>query len=114
MGLKVMPIQGADEPLCLIVAHEVADQEDAGHMQANFLSTLAHELPLPLNTMHGYLDLSLMGVTGELNIYHREFVQRPRTISLYFYDLLDVLLLNSRTHIWQARLNHIVITLQVL
>ncbi len=112
MGLKVMPIQGADEPLCLIVAHEVADQEDAGHMQANFLSTLAHELRSPLNTMHGYLDLALMGVAGELNEQQREFVQRARASSEHLYALLEDLLLISRAEIGQVRLNRDVINLQ--
>ena len=112
MGLKVMPIQGADEPLCLIVAHEVADQEDAGHMQANFLSTLAHELRSPLNTMHGYLDLVLMGVAGELNEQQREFVQRARASSEHLYALLEDLLLISRAEIGQVRLNRDMINLQ--
>src|SRR5258708_9767543 len=103
MGLKVMPIQGADEPLCLIVAHEVADQEDAGHMQANFLSTLAHELRSPLHTMHGYLDLALMGVAGELNEQQREFVQRARASSEHLYALLEDLLLISRAQLRQVR-----------
>lgn len=112
IGLKVTPVQGADEGLCLIVAHEVADQEDADHRQANFLSTLAHELRSPLNTMHGYLDLALMGVAGELNEQQREFVQRARASSEHLYALLEDLLLISRAEIGQVRLNRDVINLQ--
>jgi PAS domain S-box-containing protein len=112
IGLKVTPVQGADEALCLIVAYEVADQEDAGHRQVNFLATLAHELRSPLNTMHGYLDLALMGVAGELNEQQREFVQRARASSEHLYALLEDVLLISRAEIGQVRLNRDVVNLQ--
>jgi signal transduction histidine kinase len=73
--------------------------------QTQFLSLLAHELRSPLNSIHGYLDLALMGVGGELNAQQHEFVQRARMASQHLYALLEDLLCIARADSGQLRLH---------
>jgi signal transduction histidine kinase len=72
---------------------------------SHFLSMVTHELRSPLNTINGYLDLTLEGVAGELNEQQREFLRRARAGSEHLYALLEDLLLASRADAGQLRLH---------
>jgi signal transduction histidine kinase len=78
------------------------------------LSTIAHELRSPLNTINGYLELALSGAGGALNAQQREFVQRARMGSEHLYALLEDLLLISRADADQLRLSREIISLSPL
>lgn len=72
---------------------------------SQMLSLVAHELRAPLNTINGFLDLSLEGVAGELNEQQREFLQRARAGSEQLYMLLEDLLLIARVDSGQLKLH---------
>jgi signal transduction histidine kinase len=80
------------------------EQEQVRLSQTQFLSLLSHELRAPLHSIHGYLDLALMGVGGELNAQQHEFVQRARMASQHLYALLEDLLCIARADSGQLRL----------
>ena len=105
VGLSITPVSAATKPLCLIVARDVTAIRDATRLKANFLSMITHELRSPLNAIHGYLDLTLTGIAGELNEQQREFVQRARSSSEHLYALVEDLLLVSRADSGQVRLS---------
>jgi len=86
---------------------ERSDQEQL----RTILSTIAHELRSPLNTINGYLELTLSGAGGELNAQQHEFVQRARMGSEHLYALLEDLLLISRADSDQLRLNREIVSL---
>ncbi len=79
--------------------------------RANFLSMITHELRSPLNTINGYLDLLLEGVSGDLTAQQRAFAQRARAGSEHLYALLEDLLVISRADAGQLRLNREIISL---
>src|SRR5579863_5454294 len=105
VGLSITPVSVTMEPLCLIVARDVTAIRDATRLKANFLSMITHELRSPLNAIHGYLDLALTGIAGELNDQQREFVQRARASSEHLFALVEDLLLVSRADSGQFRLS---------
>src|SRR5438067_2695590 len=112
IGLSITPVSTTHMPLCLIIARDVTAIRDATRMKANFLSMITHELRSPLNAIHGYLDLTLTGIAGDLNEQQREFVQRARASSEHLYALVEDLLLVSRADSGQVRLNREVTNLQ--
>jgi signal transduction histidine kinase len=71
---------------------------------SQLLSLVAHELRSPINTINGFLDLTLEGVAGELNEQQQEFLQRARAGSEHLYALLEDLLLIARADSEQLRL----------
>ncbi len=85
-----------------------SDQEQLRTM----LATIAHELRSPLNTINGYLELTLSGAGGKLNAQQQEFVQRARMGSEHLYALLENILLISRADTSHLRLNRDIISLQ--
>jgi PAS domain S-box-containing protein len=114
IGLSITPVAGSDEALSLIIARDVTATRALKQSQANFLSLITHELRSPLNTIHGYLDLALMGLAGELNEQQRDFVLRARSSSEHLYALLEDLLFISRADAAQVRLNRDVADLNEL
>jgi signal transduction histidine kinase len=82
----------------------MTEKEQVPVSQTQILSLLTHELRSPLNTIHGYLDLALMGAGGELNVQQHEFVQRARTASQHLYALLEDLLCVARADVGQLHL----------
>lgn len=75
------------------------------------LSTIAHELRSPLNTINGYLELMLAGAGGALNEQLRDFVQRARMGSEHLYAQLEDLLIIARADSDQLRLNREIVSL---
>lgn len=71
---------------------------------SQMLSLVAHELRAPINTINGFLDLTLEEVAGELNEQQREFLQRARAGSEQLYTLLEDLLLIARADSGQLSL----------
>jgi two-component system phosphate regulon sensor histidine kinase PhoR len=112
ISLTITPLTTADQPLSLLIVRDVTAIRETARLKANFLSMITHELRSPLNAIHGYLDLALSGIGGELNEQQREFVQRARSSSEHLYALIEDLLLISRADSGQARLNRALVSLQ--
>ncbi len=88
------------------------EQQEVARSKARFFSMITHELRSPLNSINGYLELTMSGAGGELNKQQYEFIQRARVGSEHLYALLENLLLISRADNGQMRLNCEVIRLQ--
>ncbi len=112
LGLTITPLVSSPQPLSLMVARDVTAIRDTARLKANFLSMVTHELRSPLNGIHGYLDLVLTGMGGDLNAQQREFVQRARSSSEHLYALIEDILLISRADSGQIRLNCALVSLQ--
>ncbi len=93
----------------MIQAH--SERQEAASTKARFFSMIAHELRSPLNSINGYLELTMSGAGGELNELQYEFLQRARMGSESFYTLLENLLLISRADNGQVRLKREIIRL---
>jgi len=96
VDFSVTPIMGADGPHVLLVGRDVTAMREMDQMKSNFLSMVSHELRGPLQTINGYLDLSLDGMGGELSGQLGEFLRRARAGSEHLTSLVDDLLLLSR------------------
>lgn len=112
IGLTITPLTMADQPLSLLIVRDVTAMRETVRLKSNFLSMITHELRSPLNAIHGYLDLALSGIGGELNQQQQEFVQRARSSSEHLYALIEDLLLVSRADSGQVRLNRALVSLQ--
>lgn len=66
--------------------------EQANVAKSRFLAIMSHELRTPLNAIIGYVELTLMGVTGEINERQRHNFERTLENSLRLKKLIDGIL----------------------
>lgn len=74
------------------VRHSRDQAEQANAAKTRFLAIMSHELRTPLNAIIGYVELTLMGVTGEINQRQEHNFERMLHNSLRLKKLIDDIL----------------------
>ncbi|HLJ80028.1 MAG TPA: PAS domain-containing sensor histidine kinase, partial [Ktedonobacterales bacterium] len=104
MDFSVTPVMSLEGRRALLVGRDITALREMDLMKSNFLSMVSHELRGPLNSINGYLDITLSGTGGELNDQHRIFVRRARASGEHLKALVEDLLLISRRDAGQFNL----------
>jgi signal transduction histidine kinase len=105
VDFSVTPVHAPQDRRLLLVGRDVTSAREMDQLKARFLSMVSHELRSPLQTITGYLELTLSGMGGTLSTEHAEFVHRARAASEHMTGLVDDLLLASRRDAGQFSLN---------
>ena len=76
------------------VFRDVTVEVEADRAKSEFVSTVSHELRTPMTSIKGYVDLLLMGSTGQLNELQNQFLKVVKSnadrLTLLVNDLLDI------------------------
>ena len=96
VDFSITPVSGPQGRRLLLVGRDVTAFREMDQMKANFLGMVAHELRGPLQTINGYLDLTLSGMAGGLTEQQAQFMRRVRAGSEHLTALVNDLLLISR------------------
>ncbi|NLG48686.1 MAG: GAF domain-containing protein, partial [Chloroflexi bacterium] len=56
------------------VLRDITTQKEIDQIKSDFLSVVSHELRTPLHSIKGFVDIILMGKTGEINELQRDFL----------------------------------------
>lgn len=88
----------------VIVMRDVTSQKEIDRMKSNFLSVVSHELRTPLHSIKGFVDIILMGKTGEINDLQRDFLTTVKESTTNLQRLIDDLLEFSRMEAGQIKL----------
>jgi len=87
------------------VLRDITTQKELERMKSNFLSVVSHELKTPLNSIKGFVDIILMGKTGEVNETQADFLTTVREQTAHLQSLIDDLLEFSRLDSGQVKLH---------
>ena len=100
------PIQAADglPRGVVVVLRDVTSQKELERMKSSFLSVVSHELRTPLHSIKGFVDIILMGKTGEINETQTDFLRTVRQQTTHLQNLIDDLLEYSRLESGQVKL----------
>src|SRR3954447_3488380 len=89
-----MGVQGA-----VLTLRDVTVERATERAKSDFLSIVSHELRTPLNSVMGFLDIILMGKTGELTELQKDFLgtakQEAVVLQRLINDVLDYSQLQS-------------------
>jgi len=88
----------------VMVMRDVTQQREIEQMKSDFLSVVSHELRTPLHSIKGFVDIILMGKTGEINDLQRDFLTTVKESSTNLQRLIDDLLEFSRMEAGQIKL----------
>jgi len=86
------------------VLRDITGQKELERMKSNFLSVVSHELKTPLHSIKGFVDIILMGKTGEISETQRDFLNTVRTQTGHLQNLIQDLLEFSRLESGQVKL----------
>jgi signal transduction histidine kinase len=99
-------VPGVDEHVrgVVIVMRDVTSQKELEQMKSDFLSVVSHELRTPLHSIKGFVDIILMGKTGEINALQRDFLGTVKDSTTSLQRLIEDLLEFSRMEAGQIQL----------
>lgn len=88
----------------VMVMRDITTQKEIEQMKSDFLSVVSHELRTPLHSIKGFVDIILMGKTGEVNDLQRDFLTTVKESTTSLQRLIDDLLEFSRMEAGQIKL----------
>jgi len=100
------PIWGADGGVraVITVLRDITSQKELERMKSNFLSVVSHELKTPLHSIKGFVNIILMGKTGEITETQADFLSTARDQATHLQNLINDLLEFSRLESGQVQL----------
>ncbi|MBC7235780.1 MAG: GAF domain-containing protein [Chloroflexi bacterium] len=96
----------------VVVMRDITSQKEIEQMKSDFLSVVSHELRTPLHSIKGFVEIILMGRTGEINELQRDFLTTVKESTINLQRLIDDLLEFSRMEAGQIKLRPEEISLQ--
>lgn len=78
------------------VFRDYTHEAEVDRLKSDFVSIVSHELRTPLTSIKGYLDLLLMGASGEFNKQQQSFLQIAKDNAERLHELVSDLLDLSR------------------
>ncbi len=99
-------VKGAgEEPRGVVmVMRDVTAQREIDRIKSDFLSVVSHELRTPLHSIKGFVEIILMGKTGEINALQRDFLTTVKDATTNLQRLINDLLEFSRMEAGQIKL----------
>ena len=76
----------------VVILRNVTRQKELEQLQSNFVSVVSHELKTPLHSIKGFVDIILMGKTGELNETQRDFLETTQEQTRHLQNIINDLL----------------------
>lgn len=76
------------------IIRDITREVEVDRLKSEFVATVSHELRTPMTSIKGFVDLLLMGASGELNEEQRHFLEIVRKnterLEVLVTDLLDI------------------------
>lgn len=76
------------------IFQDITHQVEVDRLKSEFVATVSHELRTPMTSIKGYVDVMLMGVSGQLNEQQNHFLQIVKSnterLAILVNDLLDI------------------------
>jgi len=100
------PITAADDEVrgVVTVLRDITSQKELERMKSNFLSVVSHELKTPLHSIKGFVDIILMGKTGQISETQADFLGTVSEQAAHLQNLINDLLEFSRLEAGQVQL----------
>ncbi|RMF28333.1 MAG: GAF domain-containing protein [Chloroflexi bacterium] len=95
LSIRLSPVHMGPRFLGVVaIFHDITKEVELNRAKSEFVSTVSHELRLPMTSIKGYTDLLILETAGPLTDQQREFLKIIKSnadrLSLLVNDLLDI------------------------
>ncbi len=95
IAVNLAPVYFRDEFMATVsIFRDVTHEVQVDRMKSEFIANVSHELRTPMTSIKGYVEVMLMGVTGQLSEQQEHFLKiiknNTERLNLLVNDLLDV------------------------
>ncbi len=102
VSLSVVPIASADgQREAAFIARDMSALHLANQVRSNFVSMVSHELRTPLNSVHGFIDLLMLGHMGKLTGEQRKYLGYAQEGVEQLILIVEDILLLTRSDVGQ-------------
>ena len=115
LSVNLAPVMNNNEFYGTVsVLRDITHLIEVDRLKSEFVATVSHELRTPMTSIKGYVDIMLMGVSGEMSDQQLRFLkvvqQNTERLTILVNDLLDL----SRIEAGQVNLERLPVELQKL
>ncbi|MGD9092047.1 MAG: GAF domain-containing protein, partial [Anaerolineales bacterium] len=95
IAVNLAPVSmGGDFLGTVSIFRDITHQVEIDRLKSEFVATVSHELRTPMTSIKGYVDILLMGATGEMNEQQVNFLDivkdNTERLEVLVNDLLDI------------------------
>ena len=95
--ISILPapvVLGGDFLGTVSIFRDITRDVEVDRLKSEFVATVSHELRTPMTSIKGFVELMLMGASGDINDEQRHFLEIVRTntnrLEILVNDLLDI------------------------
>jgi PAS domain S-box-containing protein len=115
VAVRLSPVRMRKEFLGTVsIFRDITHEVEVDRLKSEFVANVSHELRTPMTSIKGYVDLILMGATGELTDQQRSFLTVVKSNTERLVVLVNDLLEVSRLEAGRVNLNLKAIDLRAL
>lgn len=101
VSASVTPVRVDGAYFAIFAARDMSALKVANRVRANFVSMVSHELRTPLNSVHGFIDLLLLGHMGELTDEQRMYLGYTQEGVQQLVSIVEDILFMTRSDLGQ-------------
>lgn len=106
VSVHLSPVRLRNEFLGTVsIFRDITHEVEVDRLKSEFVANVSHELRTPMTSIKGYVDILLMGASGELNQQQRTFLEVVRSNTERLVVLVNDLLEVSRLEAGKINLN---------
>ncbi len=113
-SVSVTPILQDEDVHVVFTARDLSGLKVANQVRANFVSMVSHELRTPLNSVHGFIDLLLLGHMGKLTSEQHTYLSYASEGVDQLMSLVEDILLMTRSDVGQFEMKQQEVNFRVL
>jgi PAS domain S-box-containing protein len=95
VSVRLSPVRLRNDFLGTVsIFRDITHEVEVDRLKSEFVATVSHELRTPMTSIKGYVDVMLMGASGQLNEQQKNFLEIVKSnterLAILVNDLLDV------------------------
>lgn len=95
VSVRLSPVRLRSDFLGTVsIFRDITHEVEVDRLKSEFVATVSHELRTPMTSIKGYVDVMLMGASGQLNEQQKNFLEIVKSnterLAILVNDLLDV------------------------